>query len=91
MKIVKKTKDVVQVPVSKTNFNRIKFGSKILEGILKLEGYQVFQGHVTIGNQEVPLGKVELTIRDKLVIRPVSNKTDSDEGLQKPLQSTALN
>jgi len=104
MQIVKKSeKEIVEVPVSKTNFNRNKYSSKSIEGVLKLEGYQVYQNHVTYNGDQIPLTNVKLIIKAKQVIisvpkkepvQPQSNKKTtetSNESLREPLQSVAQN
>jgi len=96
MQIVKK--DKVKVAVSKTNFNRVKFGHKSLGEVLKLRGYSVSQGYVLIGGLEVSLDKVQLTVGERQVMRPVPKKesveeteASPNESLRQPLQSVALN
>lgn len=68
---VKKKKQHISIGVSKTNFNRVKFGTKTLAAVLKLEGHQVLDGHLYAAGQQIHLSAVDLYVKEKVEMRPV--------------------
>ena len=53
------------IPVSKTNFNRVKYGTHSLLDVLVREGYRGSQGGVWVGEDLVDVRLVDLTIKPK--------------------------
>lgn len=55
----------VSIPVSKTNFNRVKFQTHTLVDALVREGYKAEDGYLVVGDNRVHLSLVDLTIKPK--------------------------
>lgn len=53
------------IPVSKTNFNRVKFGSHSLVNVLVKEGYRVANEVVEVDGKTMRLRDVGICIREK--------------------------
>jgi len=70
-------KKKVAIPVSKTNYNRFKFRTHLLEKVLRLAGYRVFDDDSVacvenpVNKESVPLGEIELYPK-KIAIVPKS-------------------
>jgi hypothetical protein len=63
----------VTLPVSKTNFNRMRFGTKTKAAVLQLEGYDVDarRGSVSVDSRDYHLNSVELYPKKKLEVVPI--------------------
>jgi hypothetical protein len=60
----------VSIPVSKTNFNRVKYQTHTLERVLTLEGYRASECGVEVNGEVVRPSLVDLTIKPKAVVPP---------------------
>lgn len=67
----KKKAGRVEIAVSKTNFNRVKFGTHRLHEVLTLEGYEAGESGVMIEGSPVSLEKVDLTVKPKAEKTPM--------------------
>jgi hypothetical protein len=70
---------VVVVPVSKSNFNRVKFKTSTLEQVLKNEGYTLdYRSNPPMldnGEELIPLNRLELEVKPRnTAIRKISDK-----------------
>ena len=65
VKIRKKTRKFT-LPVSKTNCNRVKFGTHSLVKVLRNEGYEIRDGCVVGEVTTIPLEAIDLVTREKL-------------------------
>jgi len=64
--VTKLKKEVrIQIPVSRTNFNRVKYGTHTLIDVLTREGYKASVGGMMNGDEIVGLHLVDLTIKPK--------------------------
>lgn len=67
----------VAIPVSKTNYNRVKAQTHTLEKVLRLEGLEVWDGHVPnpINNEPVRFDQIELYPKKRVIaVSPVEEK-----------------
>ena len=62
---VKKKRQRITLAVSKTNHNRVQFGTHSVEKVLKMEGHDVRDGHVYVDGQEIHLSAVDLYAKKK--------------------------
>jgi hypothetical protein len=62
---VKKKPLRFSLPVSKTNFHRVKFGTHSLVRVLQLEGYEVQDNHVVSEGTRMRLDAIDLWPRRK--------------------------
>ncbi len=73
--MAKRKMSTVSIPVSRTNVNRVRFGTHTLDKVLKLEGHQTINGHLLMDEREISFNRINLVPKKKrtVVIRVAAN------------------
>lgn len=72
----------VELPVSKTNLNRVKYQTHTLASVLAREGYKAQDGFVIVGQERVHLSRVDLVLEKQDTPPPKKTEPSSAGALR---------